>query len=152
MKRLALVVVVALAATTLYAVAAPAGQQAVTPKQFAALQKKVTKLQKDEAKLKKDFNTAAGVLSSCLLVRAVPVAQYGSVTEGYLYQLPTSATVRTTALDVVPAAQQQSPGVAWLITTTPQCATAINQAASLKVLAGLRSSSFAGSAVLSKGR
>ncbi len=44
MKRILAVALAALAAVALYAATAPAGQQAVTPKQFAALSKRVTKL------------------------------------------------------------------------------------------------------------
>jgi hypothetical protein len=47
MTRVLAVAMVALAAVALYAATAPAGEQAVTPKQFAALQKRVTKLEKD---------------------------------------------------------------------------------------------------------
>jgi hypothetical protein len=48
MTRVLAVALVALAAVALYATTAPAGQQAVTPKQFAALQKRVKTLETDE--------------------------------------------------------------------------------------------------------
>ena len=41
MKRLALVLAAAVAAVALYAATAPAGQQAVTPAQFAALSRAI---------------------------------------------------------------------------------------------------------------
>lgn len=57
MKRALVVVMVALAAVALYAATAPAGQQAVTPKQFAALSKRVKTLETDNKNLK-DFAVA----------------------------------------------------------------------------------------------
>ncbi len=64
MRRVLLaVVVIAIAAVTLYATTAPAGQQAVTPKQFAALTKRVAKLEKTNKALV-DF---AGVVLTCVL-------------------------------------------------------------------------------------
>jgi hypothetical protein len=61
MTRVLVVAAVALAAIVVYAATAPAGQQAVTPKQFSALAKRVTKLEKDN-KLLKD---AAGFMLLC---------------------------------------------------------------------------------------
>jgi len=52
MKRVLVLAVVALAATALYVATAPAGQQAVTPKQFAALNKRVKALEKDNKLIK----------------------------------------------------------------------------------------------------
>ena len=46
MRRVLIVAVAAIAAVVLYVTTAPAGEQAVTPQQFAALQKRVTKLEK----------------------------------------------------------------------------------------------------------
>jgi hypothetical protein len=48
MKRVLVVALIAIAAVSLYAATAPAGQQAVTPKQFKALQKRVAKLEADD--------------------------------------------------------------------------------------------------------
>ncbi len=61
MKRLLVLVAIVGAAIALYATAAPAGQQAVTPKQFAALKKQVTTMQKDVNILK----NAAGFMLTC---------------------------------------------------------------------------------------
>jgi hypothetical protein len=60
MTRVLALAVAALTAVALYATTAPAGQQAVTPKQFAALTKRVTKLEKDDKDLK---NFAVAVLT-----------------------------------------------------------------------------------------
>jgi hypothetical protein len=57
MKRVLAVALVAVAAVTLYAATAPAGQQTVTPKQFAALSKRVKTLETDNKNLK-DFAVA----------------------------------------------------------------------------------------------
>jgi hypothetical protein len=54
MRRVLVVAMVAVAAVALYAATAPAGQQAVTPKQFAALSKRVKALETDNKNLK-DF-------------------------------------------------------------------------------------------------
>jgi len=62
MRRVLLaVVVIAIAAVTLYATTAPAGQQAVTPKQFAALTKRVAKVEKDN----KTIAQALGIVITC---------------------------------------------------------------------------------------
>ena len=61
MTRVLAVAVVALAAVALYAATAPAGEQAVTPKQFASLQKRVTALEKTN----KQIIQAIGVIVGC---------------------------------------------------------------------------------------
>ena len=57
MRRVLVVALVALVAIALYATTAPAGQQAVTPKQLAALSKRVKALETDNKNLK-DFAAA----------------------------------------------------------------------------------------------
>ena len=72
MKRVLVVVLVAAAAVALYAATAPAGQQAVTPKQFAALQKRVVKLEKNN----KDLIDFANVVAACVFDKgAVPTTK-----------------------------------------------------------------------------
>jgi len=61
MSRVLVVAVVALTAVALYVATAPAGQQAVTPKQFSAPQKRVAKLEKENA----DVIFAIGFIVSC---------------------------------------------------------------------------------------
>jgi hypothetical protein len=65
MRRVLVVGMVAIAAVVLYAANAPAGQQAVTPKQFAALTKRVAALEKDN----KDLKVIAGVVALCVFDR-----------------------------------------------------------------------------------
>jgi hypothetical protein len=61
MKRVLVLALAVLAATALYVTTAPAGQQAVTPKQFAALNKRVKALEKDNTLIKE----AIGVIVLC---------------------------------------------------------------------------------------
>ena len=61
MTRVLAVAVVALAAVALYAATAPAGQQAVTPKQFSALQKRVKTLETTN----KQIIQALGIIVAC---------------------------------------------------------------------------------------
>jgi hypothetical protein len=62
MRRVLVVAVVALAAVALYAATAPAGQQAVTPKQFSALTKRVKTLEKKT----NDLEDFAGAVVLCV--------------------------------------------------------------------------------------
>jgi hypothetical protein len=72
MTRVLAVALVALAAVALYAATAPAGQQAVTPKQLSALQKRVTKLEKDDKAIKQ----AIGVIVTCAFDKgAIPTTK-----------------------------------------------------------------------------
>ena len=124
MKRLLVLVATAGLAVALYAATAGGGQQAVTPGQFAALSKKVTKLQKDVKALN-------SVIGDCLFVQAVPVASFGTDTEGYVYHRSDGTDVITTALDIVTANETPQ---AWLVGTNMQCAGEMNAGGSLKVL------------------
>ena len=117
MKRLLIILIAALAAVSVYAMTATGGQQAVTPKQFNALKATVSKQGK-----------TIKALEACLLVRAVGLTQFGTgADEGYVYK-PTGSNdlVLTSAIDF--PAQGQQPQF-WVITTTPQCASAINSKA-----------------------
>jgi outer membrane lipoprotein-sorting protein len=72
MKRVLTVAVVVLAAVALYAATAPAGQQAVTPKQFSALQKRVTTLEKTN----KQIIQALGIIVACAFDKgAIPTTK-----------------------------------------------------------------------------
>jgi hypothetical protein len=61
MTRVLAVALVAFAAVALYATTAPAGERAVTPKQFAALQKRVAKLETTN----KQIIQALGIIVGC---------------------------------------------------------------------------------------
>lgn len=114
MKHVVVLIAAGLVAAAIYAVAAPAGEQAVTPKQFAALSKKV-----------KNLTTELRNVEACALSQAIPVAQFGNPpgNEGYLYQESDGTTVDiTTALDVSQASSAQ----AWMLVTTSSCANIIN--------------------------
>jgi hypothetical protein len=72
---------------------AGAGQQAVTPKQFAALSKRVVALEKSN-------KVVLGYVGVCFNKWA-PVSLYGpGDTEGYLYGLPDKSIITTSALDI----------------------------------------------------
>jgi hypothetical protein len=72
---------------------AGAGQQAVTPKQFAALTKRVTALEKSN-------KVVLAYVGACFNKWA-PVTDYGPGNgEGYLYGLPDKTVVTTSALDI----------------------------------------------------
>ena len=69
MKRLAVVLAAALVAVAIYAVTAPAGQQAVSPKRVAALEKKVSQLQKSVKTLNTFMNCLNKQVAGLSLVR-----------------------------------------------------------------------------------
>ena len=70
MTRALIVAAIAIAAVSLYVTTAPAGQQAVTPKQFAALTKRVKTLETDDKNLK----LFAGAVFACVFNKgAIPV-------------------------------------------------------------------------------
>ena len=85
MKRLAVVLAAALAAVSVYAVTAPARQEAVSPARVRALEKRVQQL--------KAFD---GRVRNCLFFQAVPVTRY----RDYLAQPQgTPSPTHVTALD-----------------------------------------------------
>jgi hypothetical protein len=89
MSRVLAVAVVALAAVALYAATAPAGQQAVTPKQFNALAKRVTKLEKTNKDLTDAlvFVIACGFDRGAIATTKLPqyhVTQTGETTDFYV--------------------------------------------------------------------
>lgn len=108
MTRLLALVVTAALAVGLYAATATGGSQAVTPAQFAALQKKVTALQKDMKTLKTEL--------AC--ITAIGVIQFGGDTAGYHYKQPDGAEILTSALDL--AGQGEQPQ-AFLAGVDTQC-------------------------------
>jgi hypothetical protein len=114
MKKFVALAVIALAAVALYATAAPAGQQAVTPGQFNALKSRVAKVEKRAANLE-------NVLNACFTA-AFPVTRYG----GYVYQDSGGNVFLTTALDLT---QQGGTVNAYSLDVGPECANAINSTA-----------------------
>jgi hypothetical protein len=117
MRRVLVVAAVGLAAVVFYTTTAPAGQQAVTPGQFAALSKKVTKL-------RKDVNDLTTILVGCVMHHAYPVKEFGGLSdEGYQYKFPDGHVGNETALDL---AQANDPNAAWFLAVEPGCAAVIN--------------------------
>jgi hypothetical protein len=122
MKRLLVLVATAGLAVALYAATAGGGQQAVTPGQFAALKKTVTKLQKD-------VKTLNSVIGDCLFVQAIPVADFGTASEGYVYARSDGSVIITSALDITTA--NETPQF-FLVGTNTQCAGEMNAGGSIK--------------------
>ena len=114
MKRVFVVAAAALAIVAVHAVSAPAGGQAVTPKQVAALTKRVKAL---EGKVR--------TLERCALVQAIPFVRRGGPDEagGYLYQKPTGGQELVGGLDFADIATERE---GWLLLTNTKCATLIN--------------------------
>jgi hypothetical protein len=82
MRRVLVVAVVALAAVALYVATAPAGQQAVTPKQFSALTKRVKALENQT----KDLEDFAFAVVTCVFdkgaIATTKAPQYHVTTTG----------------------------------------------------------------------
>lgn len=126
MKKALAIVAAVVVAVAAYAVTATAGQQGVTPKQVKALTKKVNALSKKVKTLTRDLNgtkTALNAVAGCVLVQAVPVAQFGAPDngEGYQYHYADGTTGLETALDLSDPNSE-----AWALLTTKQCADGIN--------------------------
>ena len=114
MKRLLALVVTALVAVALYAATAQSGQEAVTPKQFAALSKKVTSL-------KKDVDALSTVLVSCVMGTAIPISQYNN----YVAADANNNLFTTTGLDLTVSGGTPS-GFALLVNADTECINLIN--------------------------
>lgn len=114
MRRVLLAAVIAVAAVALYATTAPAGQQAVTPKQFAALTKRVAKLEKDD----KDVKNAIGIIVTCAFDK-------GAVATTKTPQFHTTGTGEATDFYV-------------LTTNNPDCVTFINSPLARRILKAAR--------------
>lgn len=100
-------------------------QQRVT-----ALEKKVKTLQTNVATLQRtasDLTTAANALTTCLVTQGqgIPVALFGSTTEGYLYRLANGQQIVTTALDIL-GTTEVTDQTAFMLVTSRTCANAIN--------------------------
>jgi hypothetical protein len=114
MKRVLVVAMVALAAVALYAATAPAGQQAVTPKQFAALSKRVKTLERDD----KILIAFAGILATCLdkgAVATTKAPQYhvpavGETTDFYVFTTTNQDCVTVINSPVVKRLLRQASG------------------------------------------
>ena len=110
MRRVLLTAVIAIAAVALYATTATGGQQAVTPKQFAALTKRVAKLEKDD----KDVKNAIGVIVLCAFDK-------GAIPTTMTPQYHTTGTGETTDFYV-------------LTTKNPECVNFINSPLARRIL------------------
>jgi hypothetical protein len=89
MRRVLALAVIVFAVVSLYATTAPAGEQAVTPKQFSALQKRVVKLEKDNKVIigALNFVIACGFDQGAIPTTKVPqyhVTATGETTDFYV--------------------------------------------------------------------
>lgn len=108
MKRLSMLVGVAVVAAAMYVAASPASQQGsfASQKEVTALQKQVASLSKSLKQTKKQSNEVAGFLSDCFLSNNAGVwgvSQYGdgqSGTFGYWYTDNGTNYQNITALDL----------------------------------------------------
>jgi hypothetical protein len=114
MKKLVAFAAVAIAAVTLYATAAPAGQQAVSPAQFNALKRQVNKI-------RTDLNTVTTVLAGCVMGTAVPISQYND----YVGVDSSGKLFPTTGLDITEQGQTPN-GYALLINPSSACVNLVN--------------------------
>jgi hypothetical protein len=161
MKRLLMLVGVAVVAAAMYVAAAPGSQQAKGPsaKQFSSLKKQVASLSKTVSAVKKVAAAEAKLLTDCMSI-AVPVDQFGNPTgspgEGYQYILPSSSTtvpVLTTALDV---SDSTDTGAVWFVGGQAACGTDLSASslrqASAKAGIRLPQASMHGSSFIAHGR
>ena len=129
MKRFLMLVGVAVVAAAMYVAASPASQQSSGPtlKQFNALKKQVATLSKKLKTVKSEADASVTIIGACYLkdngngtagFLDMPVSQFGSSTQGYLYGTSPNATSSRSALDVNAASPQ-----AYLQEVDPQCAT-----------------------------
>jgi hypothetical protein len=135
MKRFLMLVGVAVVAAAMYVAAAPGSQQSKGPtaRQFKALKNQVASLSKTLKKVKTEADAAVLIIGNCYLtvsgstvnITAVPVSQFGSTTDGFLYGAPSSGTapVETaetarTALDINPSTPTH-----YLQDVNPSCLT-----------------------------
>jgi hypothetical protein len=83
------------------------------------LSKKVTKLQKD-------YNTLKNLALTCVFYKADSVDQFGNPpgNEGYVYSNPDNSLELQTAMDFSTPSSTST----WLLTTSADCANAINSA------------------------
>jgi hypothetical protein len=115
MKRLLALVVTAALAVALYAATAQSGQQAVTPKQFAALTKKVNTI-------RKDVDAVGVVLVNCVMGTAIPITRYS----GFLaVDATTKQQFETTGLDVTNQGDTPN-GYMLLVNADQSCIDLIN--------------------------
>jgi hypothetical protein len=122
MQRFLMLVGVAVVAAAMYVAASPASQQAQAPstKQFNALKKQVATLTKTLKTVKAEANDADGFVRTCLISSGaglVPVNQFGTTTDGFLFGAPTGTPTARTALDVD---MSTTPG-AFVVAIDPAC-------------------------------
>src|SRR5262245_1261836 len=135
MKKLLILVGVAVVAAAMYVAASPASRQSTGPtaKQFNALKKQVASLSKKLKTTKSDADATATIIATCYLsvmgqtatFTVLPLSPFGGINGvGYLYGSSASDATPRTALD-----KDNGPNPwAWLQMVNTQCATPGNRA------------------------
>jgi Cu/Zn superoxide dismutase len=128
-KRFLMLVGVAVVAAAMYVAASPASQQSKGPtaKQFNALKKQVAGLSKSVKTLKTEANDLATLLTVCYFTvsgstakaNGLPVSQFGSSTNGFLFGTTSATATPRTALDVVTSGTPTT----YLQEVNPTCVT-----------------------------
>ena len=116
MKKLLLLVGVAVVAAAMYVAASPASRPSAyaSQKEVVALQKKVAALNKSLKTVRTAANAAVGFIGTCFLTisgknaseTTFPVSQFGTAGDGFLYGSPNAggaAPVARSALDYDPS-------------------------------------------------
>lgn len=135
MKRLWMLVGVAVVAGAMYVAAAPGSRQATGPtarqfaalkKQVASLNKKLTALTKDEKVVKSAAGAAVGYIAACFLdsngnIQNLQVNDFGTSAAGFLFGAPGAGDAATprSALDI----DASGSPLAYLQKVTPACVT-----------------------------
>lgn len=129
MKRLLMLVGVAVVAAAMYVAASPASQQSkgVSVKQFNALKKTVAAQGKKVKALDQLAGLEVTLIESCVQA-AVPIDQFGdgsaTPTEGYQYSQPAGlGDFLTTALDL---SDSSDSGALWITGGDSTCGTLVN--------------------------
>lgn len=126
MKRFLMLVAVAVVAGAMYVAASPASQRSSGPraKQFKALNKQVASLSKRVKTVKLEAEGTFQIFMACYFTRSggvanangLPVSQFGSSTDGFLFGKDAATATPRTALDVVTSGTQQH-----YLQVDPQC-------------------------------
>jgi hypothetical protein len=123
-----MLVAIAAVSGAVYAASASGSQQAryARESQVVALQKKLTSATNELNTVKKEADAAVAIIGTCYLqtsgssasIAALPVAQFGGPTTGFLFGANATSSTPRTALDVVASSPQE-----YLQNVAPACVT-----------------------------
>ena len=140
MKRLLMLVAVAVIAAAMYVATAPGSLQAgPTASQFAALKNKVGKMQKQVTTAKNEADAALGIEALCIMHKPVGVDQVGTSTSGYLFGPPQTApaavsATASAALNLAPSTEASPQNEIYEVNTSQSaCVKLVKLASSLNL-------------------